>query len=385
MRIRRRPDGGGCAVMPRSNGIESFHDPAIAEPLADALREHDLPRPVRLMHVCGTHEHAIARAGIRGILPDGLRLVAGPGCPVCVCPASDIDLAIEAADRREAVVVTFGDMFRVPSSETSLEGMKAAGSDIRVVYSPRDAVRIAREHPGREVVFMAVGFETTAGPIAAALLDDPPPNFSIVPSMRLIPPALAFLLDRDSGSLDGFLLPGHVSTVLGREGYLFLETAYDIPGVIAGFEPVDIIRAVLELLSQTLDGPPHRVVNLYRRVVTDGGNERARRVIETVFEPCDAAWRGIGIIPSSGLALRERYRRLDARERLGLAGNPGAVDVPPGCICHRVILGDAEPEECPLFGGACTPRKPRGPCMVSSEGTCRARYQYRTIKSTGGK
>ncbi len=371
--------------MSQNHILDSFHDPEVAGPLAYALKRSELPRPVRLMHVCGTHEHAIARAGIRAVLPAGLRLVAGPGCPVCVCPASDIDLAIEAAARREAIVVTFGDMFRVPSSETSLEAMKAAGCDIRVVYSPRDAVRIACEHPGREVVFMAVGFETTAGPIAAALLDAPPSNFSIVPSLRLIPPALAFLLERDSGSLDGFLLPGHVSTVLGRDGYLFLETKYNVPGVITGFEPLDIIRAILELLSQAAAGPPYRVVNLYRRVVTDEGNEKARRVIDTVFERCDSPWRGIGVIPASGLALREPHRRLDARCKLGLSGNPEAVDVLPGCICHEVILGDSEPGQCPLFGGRCTPRNPRGPCMVSSEGTCRARYQYRTVEPTDGK
>ncbi|HUV37932.1 MAG TPA: hydrogenase formation protein HypD [Patescibacteria group bacterium] len=371
--------------MSQNNVLDSFHDPAIAGPLAAALRTYAVPRPVRFMHVCGTHEHAIARAGIRGALPAGLRLVAGPGCPVCVCPAADIDLAIEAARREDVIVATFGDMFRVPSSERSLEEMKAAGCDIRIVYSPMDAVRIAHEHPEREVVFMAVGFETTAGPIAAALSGNPPPNFSIMPSLRLIPPALTFLLERDSGSLDGFLLPGHVSTVLGRDGYLFLERRYNVPGVIAGFEPIDIIRAILELLSQATAGPPYRVVNQYRRIVSEGGNEKARRVIDRVFEVCDATWRGIGVIPSSGLALRESCRHLDARIKLGLEGNPGAIDVPPGCICHEVILGDAEPEQCPLFGTRCMPRNPQGPCMVSNEGTCRARYQYRTIKLPEGK
>ncbi len=359
--------------------IESFHNQDIAGPLANALKGTKLPRAVRLMHVCGTHEHAIARAGIRALLPEGLVLVAGPGCPVCVCPARDIDLAVDAAKREMVTVITFGDMFRVPSSQSSLERVKAEGGDVRVVYSPRDALRFAREHPEREVVFMAVGFETTAGPIAAALLENPPSNFSIVPSLRLIPPALAFLLERGSGSLDGFILPGHVSTVIGRDGYLFLESEYNVPGVIAGFEPLDIIRAILELVSQAVAGPPYRVVNLYRRVVSDSGNAKARAVIGEALEVCDATWRGIGSIPSSGLTVKESYRHLDARIKLGLAENPDAVDVPPGCICHRVILGDAEPEQCPLYGGKCTPRRPQGPCMVSSEGTCRARYQYRSV------
>jgi hydrogenase expression/formation protein HypD len=329
------------------------------------------------MHVCGTHEHALARAGIRAFLPAGLKLVAGPGCPVCVCPAGDIDLAIEAARREGVTVASFGDMYRVPSTESSLEKEKASGGDVRVVYSPRDAVQLARDLPGREIVFIAVGFETTAGPIAAALLEEPPPNFSIIPSLRLIPPALSLLLERDTGSLDGFILPGHVSTVLGRDGYRFLESDYNVPGVIAGFEPADILRAVLELIGQAEAGPPFRVVNLYRRVVSEGGNEQARRLIAEVFEPGEARWRGIGAIPLSGLILGKRFEHLDARKKLGLSGNPDAVDVLPGCICHLVILGDAEPEQCALFGGACTPGTPRGPCMVSSEGTCRARHQFR--------
>lgn len=371
--------------MTRKKFIESFHNQDIAGPLANVLKGTKLPRPVRLMHVCGTHEHAIARAGIRALLPEGLTLVAGPGCPVCVCPARDIDLAIDAAKRDGVTVFTFGDMFRVPSTRSSLETVKAEGCDVRVVYSPRDALRYAREHPEREIVFMAVGFETTAGPIAAALLETPPSNFSIVSSLRLIPPALAFLLERGPGSLDGFILPGHVSTVIGRDGYLFLESEYGVPGVIAGFEPLDIIRAILELVSQAVTGPPYSVVNLYRRVVSDGGNARAKTVIDEAFEVCDATWRGIGSIPSSGLTVRELYRNLDARTKLGLTDNPDAVDVPPGCICHRVILGDAEPEQCPLYGGKCTPRRPQGPCMVSSEGTCRARYQYRLVDQGRGK
>jgi hydrogenase expression/formation protein HypD len=311
------------------------------------------------------------------MLPEGMRLIAGPGCPVCVCPAADIDLAVQAARRDNTIVTTFGDMFRVPSGETSLELMKAEGYDVRVVYSPLDAVRIASENPGKEVVFVAVGFETTAGPIAASILAGVPDNFSIITSMRLVPPALEFLIENGRESIDGFILPGHVSTVLGRKGYAILEEKYGVPAVISGFEPVDILRGIVELADMIHAGPPFSVLNLYKRVVSEDGNSRARKLIGEVFEEGPSNWRGIGSIPMSGLSLRASYSGVDAVERFGLVPSPDAEDVKPGCICHEVILGESEPEQCPLFGTGCTPRKPHGPCMVSSEGTCRARYQYR--------
>jgi hydrogenase expression/formation protein HypD len=355
----------------------SFHDPEIARGLTERLSALELPRSLALMHVCGTHEHSIAKAGIRSMLPDGMRLIAGPGCPVCVCPAVDIDLAVQSARRENTIVATFGDMFRVPSGDTSLEKMKAEGCDVRVVYSPLDAVSIASGNPDREVVFVAVGFETTAGPIAAAIRAGVPANFTIIQSIRLVPPALEFLLENGKGSIDGFMLPGHVSTVLGRKGYSILEEKYQIPAVISGFEPVDILRGIIELAEMSLGGPPFEVRNLYRRVVSEHGNENAQRLISEVFEPASSNWRGIGSIPRSGLVLKPEYSDIDASARFGLKPSDEAEDVMPGCICHRVILGESEPEECPLFGSDCTPRKPHGPCMVSSEGTCRARYQYR--------
>jgi len=361
----------------RDSLFGSFHDPAVAGRLTDRLAGLTLPRPLALMHVCGTHEHSIAKAGIRSMLPGGMRLIAGPGCPVCVCPAADIDLAIQAACREDTIVTTFGDMFRVPSGETSLELMKADGYDVRVVYSPLDAVKLASGNPGKEIVFVAVGFETTAGPIAASIRAGVPENFSIIPSIRLVPPALEFLLENGRKSIDGFILPGHVSTVLGRKGYSILEDKYGVPAVISGFEPVDILRGILELTELILSGPPFSVLNLYKRVVSEEGNTRARELIAEVFEPVSSNWRGIGSIPMSGLSLRQEYSGVDAVERFGLVPSPDAEDVKPGCICHEVILGESEPEECPLFGTGCTPRKPHGPCMVSSEGTCRARYQYR--------
>ncbi|HSG28446.1 MAG TPA: hydrogenase formation protein HypD, partial [Candidatus Krumholzibacterium sp.] len=260
----------------------------------------------------------------------------------------------------------------------SLEKMKAGGADVRVIYSPLDALKTAADNPGREVVFMAVGFETTIGPIAATLKSGPPANFSIIPSLRTVPPALRFLLDRAEGGLDGFILPGHVSTVLGRAGYSFLEKEYSVPSIIAGFEPVDILRGIVELARAIMAGPPFEVINIYKRIVSEKGNEKARRLIDEVFETADSSWRGIGIIPASGLRLRDGFRKYDAVERLGLSPDGDVKDVAPGCMCHKVILGEIESEECPLFGSGCTPRNPVGPCMVSSEGTCRARYQYRT-------
>jgi hydrogenase expression/formation protein HypD len=360
--------------------LDEFKDTKLAKRLAEGISALTLDRPVTIMHVCGTHEHAIGRAGIRAVLPDGLRLVAGPGCPVCVCPARDIDLAIKAAGMDDVTLATFGDMFRVPSTTSSLEEEKASGGDVRIVYSPLDAVEFAREHPERRVVFMAVGFETTAAPIAASLLAGTPENFFILPSLRTIPPALIFLLERGAGPVEGFILPGHVSTIIGVEGYRSLDEKFHVPGVIAGFEPVDVLRAVRELVAQIGGETKTAIVNLYRRVVSDEGNRKAQEAISKVFREDDVEWRGIGIIPDSGLVLRPEFERLDAEKHLGLAVDTAPVDIRPGCLCHEVILGESEPEECGLFGEACTPRKPYGPCMVSSEGTCRARYQYRPTR-----
>ena len=361
--------------------LDSFRDPEIAGILTEKLHDLAISKPMTLMHVCGTHEHSLAKAGIRSILPSRIRLVAGPGCPVCVCPAGDIDLAMQAAEKEKVILATFGDMFRVPSGDRSLESMRAEGSDIRVVYSPLDPVRLALDNPDREVVFMAVGFETTIGPIAASILSGLPKNYSIITSLRVVPEALVFLLERSEGSLDGFILPGHVSAVLGRSGYSFLEKDYKIPGVIAGFEPVDILRGILELARQVLAGPPLRIENLYKRVVKEDGNTKASRMIYEVFEKSDSRWRGIGEIPGSGLKLKAEYASLDAAERFGLKYDENSIDLPDGCICHKVILGEAESEDCPSFGTVCTPRSPVGPCMVSSEGTCRARYQYRRVEA----
>lgn len=344
------------------------------EGLVREVASLDPGRPVRLMHVCGTHENALCRHGLRAVLPPWLCLVAGPGCPVCVCPASDIDLACRMAARPAVTLCTFGDVVRVPARGT-LMGARASGADVRVVYSVADAVDIARASRDREVVFFAVGFETTACTTAAVLLADPPANFAILCSHRLIPPALEALLASDSGGLDGFLLPGHVSTVIGGLAYEPLAARSRRPMVVAGFEPADILRALRDLVGQVVRGESS-VGNAYPRAVRPEGNRVALGAMERVFEPCDAAWRGLGTLPGSGLALRGEFRDRDARGRLGLDADPTVPDFEPGCRCGEVLMGRVEPDECPLFGTGCTPESPVGPCMVGFEGTCHARRRH---------
>jgi hydrogenase expression/formation protein HypD len=354
-----------------------FRDPALVRRLAAAIARRAPGHPVRLMHVCGTHESYIGQYGIRDLLPSWLQVIAGPGCPVCVCPAAEIDLAARLALAPKVILTTFGDVLRVPA-RLSLAAAKARGGDVRVVYSAADAVALARAEPGREVVFFAVGFETTACTVAAALAAAPPANFSVVCSHRLIPPALAALLAQDGPPLSGYLLPGHVMTVMGTAEYEVFPTRHRVPLAVAGFEPVDILLAIDQLVAQVAAGAP-ALFNGYPRAVRPGGNEVARRRLAEVFVPVDAAWRGIGVIPRSGLALGDAYRDRDATARFGLTPDPSIPDIEPGCSCHLIMLGQREPEECPLFGGTCVPEHPVGPCMVSLEGTCRARIKHRRV------
>jgi len=359
--------------------FNKFKEPRFAESIAESIKKIPIDKRISIMHVCGTHEHTIARSGIRSLIPEEIRLVAGPGCPVCVCSSAEIDLAIKLAVHYGVILTTFGDMYRVPATEGSMEYYKARGADIRVVYSPADAIQIACENPGKEVVFMAVGFETTAAPIAASILAGVPENFSIVTAIKLIPPALRFLIERGSSGIDAFILPGHVSTIIGKDAYAFLEKEYGIPSAIAGFEAVDVLMAVKDLVEQISSGKRGEVSNLYTRAVKDEGNRKAQQAIFTLFETVDAVWRGIGRIPGTGLRLREEFMNLDAEKKFSVEPPENVVEIKPGCLCDRVILGEAEPEECSLFGTGCTPMKPYGPCMVSSEGTCRARYKYRSV------
>jgi hydrogenase expression/formation protein HypD len=340
--------------------------------LAGRLRAFPARPGARIMEVCGTHTVAIRRAGIQRLLPAGVKLVSGPGCPVCVTPDRFIDEAVALA-RQGAIVASFGDMLRVPGSRTSLERERAAGGDIRAVYSPLDALRIAADS-GRETVFLAVGFETTAPAIAAVALkavEQKIANFSLLTSLRLVPPALAALVGEDSG-LAGFLLPGHVSAIIGLPAYGFLAER-GLPGVVAGFDAAGIIASLL-LLLEMIAANDRRVVNNYPSVVRDEGNPRSRAVLAEVFAPADAEWRGLGTIAQSGLALRPAYAALDCRRRFAIQVESAAGR--SECRCGDVLRGLSDPPACPLFNKACRPDHPVGPCMVSAEGSCSAWVLY---------
>ncbi len=358
-----------------ANPAAAFRAAGPVRRLAESIAALDPGRPVRVMHVCGTHEDALCRFGLRDLLPPWLRLVAGPGCPVCVCPAKEIDLAARLSLEKGVVVAAFGDVHRVPA-RLSLAAARTLGGDCRVVYSVEDALRIAVEEPAREVVFHAVGFETTACTTAAALRRGVPRNFTILPSHRTVPAALEALLVPGRTAPDGLLLPGHVAAVAGYAGCAPLARRLRIPMAVAGFEPVDLLLATLWVAERIArSGAPREIHNAYGRSVRREGNREARRALEEVFEPCDADWRGLGSIPGSGLRLRPRFEGLDARVRFDRGPDPTVEDAVPGCRCGEVLLGTAEPEDCPLFGTACTPEAPRGACMVAFEGTCHARHR----------
>jgi hydrogenase expression/formation protein HypD len=328
-------------------------------------------RRISLMEVCGTHTMAIARAGIRSLVPDAIRLLSGPGCPVCVTPQSTIDYAIALARHEKVLITTFGDMVRVPGSEASLEGFQP-----RIVYSPLDALEIAVAHPDRDVVFIGVGFETTSPTVAATVLAAEKrgiPNFFVLPAFKCIPPALDFIARSPRIAVDGFILPGHVSAIIGSHPYEFVSEQYDIPGCITGFDPVDILQGILNLLQQISAGEA-RITIEYRRVVKPEGNTNAQRLLQQVFTVVDSRWRGIGEIERSGLTFNEHYKEFDVGSRYPISVAP--VPEPKGCICGSVLLGVKLPHDCALFGDACTPLSPVGPCMVSSEGSCAAYYKY---------
>jgi len=343
-----------------------------------SLRALRVDRPVRIMNVCGGHERSISIAGLRAILPDNVELVPGPGCPVCICPEEDVYEAIQLALHEDITLVAFGDMLRVPVNSPkreprSLEQAKAAGADIRPIASPIDAVRIAKEDPARLVVFFAAGFETTTAPVAAMLAEGVPDNLLVLLSGRLTWPAVALLLDSGTPGFDALIAPGHVSTIMGPEEWEFVVDKHDIPAAVAGFTPESLLAAMYSVLRQ-LGENRHFLDNCYPEVVRPGGNVEARRQLDQVMNVVDANWRGIGIIPKSGFALREAYAAHDARERFRSYADESRKrvgEMPPGCDCAKVVLGKIYPNQCRLYGAACTPRKPIGPCMVSDEGACR--------------
>ena len=332
------------------------------------------PYSASFMEVCGTHTMAISRAGLRPLLAPQIDLVSGPGCPVCVTSERDIGRAIALAGEEGVVLATFGDMMRVPGPRGTLAEAASRGAEVKVVYSPLDALRMAVEEPERKVVFLGVGFETTAPTVAASVLQAKErrvSNYYVLCLHKLIPPALRALVEMDGFSIDGFILPGHVSAVLGSRAYSFLPTEYGIPCAIAGFEAADILRAIFLLMEMREKGPAVDIE--YSRAVRPEGNRKAMQVMDRVFKPADAEWRGLGVIPGSGLELREEFRQHDA--------GAWPVEVPEplresGCRCGDILCGKIKPPQCPLFARSCNPENPYGPCMVSTEGTCASYFLY---------
>lgn len=334
----------------------------------------EINKPIKLMHVCGTHEHTISKYGLRTLLPNELEILSGPGCPVCVCPAADIDKAIELGRRENTIITTFGDMIRVPASNLSLAELKAEGADVRIVYGPHDAIKIAKDNPNKEIIFFAIGFETTAPLIGYELQNGPPSNFSVICAYKLIPAALELLISQSQLRIDGFLSPGHVSTIIGLEPFKIFSDAYKVPNVIAGFEPNDVLLGILMLLGQ-IKNKKFETLNEYSRVVKPEGNKIAQDIITDVFQSVSSPWRGIGRILDGGLAIRDKYEKFDADKKFDIKIEK-SQDIPPGCSCHLIMVGKIYPTECELFGKSCTPLNPIGPCMVSMEGTCSIYYKY---------
>lgn len=360
--------------------LNAFRNPdGAAELVRDIRRRTEHRAPVRIMEICGTHTMAIAKAGLRSLLAPGVELISGPGCPVCVTPAGDIDAALDLCQRPGLIVATYGDLMRVPGSVRgdTLLRRRAAGADVRTVYSAADAVDLARANPDREVVFLGVGFETTTPGTAACVLDAAESgldNFSVFCLLKRTEPALRSLLNAPDCGVDALLCPGHVAAVTGVDAFGFLPREYGLPAVVSGFEAGDVLYSVWRMVAMVCDGTP-ALENEYSRLVTAAGNAAARAVADKVFLPADSLWRGLGEIPDSGLVLRPEYARFDAAARYGLQHRRGTE--PAGCRCGSVIRGVLHPEQCPLFGRVCRPEDPVGPCMVSGEGACAAAWKYR--------
>ena len=353
-----------------------FRDPALTKKIAAQIEELAPPYSVKFCHVCGTHEWTITHYGLRALLPERVEVIAGPGCPVCVLPAAEIDEAISLA-LDGVTITTYGDVIRVPASKSSLQEAKAAGGDVRVVYSVRDAVRMAEKEPDRDFVFLAIGFETTVPATAVEILDKPPENLSFLVCHRLIPPAMELLLGVGDLQIDGFIAPGHVSTIIGMKPYQIFPEAYHMPTVVAGFEPLDVLFAIYMLLRQLRDGEA-RLENEYKRSVTWEGNVKAQQIIRRAFRVVGGRWRGLGKLPNSALALKEEFVCYDAREKYNVHIERSR-DLLPGCLCHLVMIGKIKPPECPLYMKACKPSAPKGACMVSIEGTCRIWAKHAVI------
>ncbi len=355
--------------------IDEYRDSDLARMLVKKIQAVS-HKDLCLMEVCGTHTMSIFKHGIRSVLPKNITLLSGPGCPVCVTAQKDIDAFVEFAKKENVILTTFGDLMKVPGSSSTLAKEKAEGADVRIVYSLFDALGFAKENPDKEVVFCGVGFETTIPTIAATLLaakGEGVTNFSIYSSNKLTPPALAALMETDGVKIDGFILPGHVSVITGTNAYRATFEKYDIPSVITGFEPIDILKAVLILIQQNETGEK-ALVNAYPRAVSEKGNVKAQAIMNQVFELCDATWRGIGNIPLSGMGLKTEFSAFDAAKKFNM--DMPDMPEPAGCACGEILMGLKTPEACKLYKKKCTPMTPVGPCMVSSEGSCAAFYRY---------
>lgn len=355
--------------------VDEYRDPDRIAQLVRRIKAMSR-KPITLMEVCGTHTVTIARNGIREILPDHMTLISGPGCPVCVTPTEEIDRAIALAQDPNTIVATFGDLLRVPGSETSLLKQRSEGADIRVVYSAHDALALARQNRERQVVFLGVGFETTAPTVAAVLQqarEARVENFSVLSMHKLLPPALQTLVQSPDLRIDGFICPGHVTTIIGTAPYRPIAHGFRVPCVVAGFEPLDVLQAVALLVRQIEKGEAAVEIQ-YRRAVTPNGNIKAQALIEEVFRPGDSTWRGFGRLPASGLEVAPSYGDFDAKRRYDVPLI--RAKEPEGCLCGSILRGLNRPPDCPLFRRVCTPDSPVGACMVSSEGTCAAYYKY---------
>ena len=366
------------------NSSDALRDPALCREILDRIEEAMQGQSLRFMEVCGTHTVALFRSGVHSLLPKSVVHLTGPGCPVCVTHESEVAAYLELAKRGDVIIATFGDLMRVPGpGGDSLKKAQAEGARVEVVYSPFDALDVAARHPGDKVVFLGIGFETTAPTVAATVRvarERGLGNFFVLPFHKLVPPAMDALLSDPNMAIEGFMLPGHVSAIIGLEPYRPLAEKYSIPSVVAGFEPLDLLQAILLLAEMKRQGKP-RVVNNYKRVVADEGNPKARSVLYEVYQPGDALWRGIGVIPGSGLTFSEAYKAFDAFEALDVTLKESKPL--PGCRCGEVLKGIMPPNQCPLFAKACTPATPVGPCMVSTEGSCAAYHKYQLDLTPG--